>query len=269
MWRCNLNRLVIAFSSAALFCSSADADKLRRCLNFANYDGTAGTIGIKNSCPACRTARVKWCDGTTFRIGVPGSEIQQVQAFPGCAMQIDFDYRCAVRLPMNERARLGRRPVQNSTAGAARRVSLKSGSNTQFRALATRETAVADEPALQAKKAKNVETAATEISPATQTQTQSRIPASAALFAAISEVDWRQLEASESGRKLIKQADELLDRKAELQMTSGELWFSTEATKRQEEWSAAEKELQTINRKLDNLQDEMKAAMGCVPPCAK
>jgi hypothetical protein len=74
----------------------------------------------------------------------------------------------------------------------------------------------------------------------------------ASVFPGISHQDWNKLQSTESGRALIKQADDLVSRRTKLERTIDEI--RSGGYTRQEDWIAADKELQSANKELSGYQ---------------
>jgi hypothetical protein len=80
------------------------------------------------------------------------------------------------------------------------------------------------------------------------------MPTRAAEFPGLSQQDWARLQSSDRGRALIKQADELVNKRAKLEQTMDEIRAGDNRPNRQQDWIATDKELQRVNKELDGYQ---------------
>ncbi|MGA7329959.1 MAG: hypothetical protein WBX25_37120 [Rhodomicrobium sp.] len=91
--------------------------------------------------------------------------------------------------------------------------------------------------------------------PGAQPKIKAKTRTQMAAFADLSEQDWATLSRSERGQSLIRKTEALLNRRAVLQIVLSNLWFSPDAVEIQQEWIAGEKEVQAINRELNEFHE--------------
>ena len=269
--RLNLHTVTVVCCAAvaALMPAKASAHISSSCFTFQGYDGQSRTVGIKNNCSECRTAAIHWCDGTTLHLKVSGSRTQRVQGYPGCGMQIMGDNRCAQPSPNPPGRRLSvapkatppspdrsprapsnqnHPPVPDQAAGGTK--------DSQAGDAAASIAATGDTPGGR------LAVSSLQDAPAVPLKIEVKTPTRMAVFPSASAYDWGTLLCSERGTGLIRQTDALLDRRAVLQIMLGELWFSPDAVEKQDEWMAAEKEVDAINRELSKFQERAKAIIN-------
>jgi hypothetical protein len=225
---------------------------------------------------------VHWCDGSALPIKLPSSTIRRIQGFPGCMMQVSADAPCAGQSPYHTPKQSPKRSLRAKKDGAPAALS----SNTGKPPLKPRDyrtvsgSKASDRAASAAQDAKvpastnsmhagtgpprsslaaippNQDTALTQ--PKTGQRTSTQI----AVFPEASEYDWTTLLCNQSGQSLIRQTDALLGRRAVLQTMLGDLRFSSDAVEKLEEWIAAEKEVEAINRELDKFRGRARAIIN-------
>ncbi len=275
----------VVFYGATAFASvNASTRHLSPCFTFQAYGGETRTVVIRNSCAECRTAVIRWCDGSAVSRKVPRLTALHLEGFLGCKMQITADYRCTKqsvrRLSGQSQKTLYRVKIDGKTAdisSSPERPPLKPSEDRHIvppgRAANNPDAGAAKdagEPAITnsmetANPAAGERLAAVsprEDKPEAQPKIIAKTRTQMALFTDLSEHDWGTLLCSESGQRLIKETEALLNRRAVLQIVLGDLWFSRDAVEKQEEWTAAEKEVQTINRELNELHEGAKAIIG-------
>jgi len=93
-------------------------------------------------------------------------------------------------------------------------------------------------------------------------KTDIRTPTQMQVFPEASGDDWHTLSCSESGQSLIKQADALLSRRAALQTALSEMRLRSDTVDKLEEATAAEKEVQAIDRELGKFRERAKAIIN-------
>jgi hypothetical protein len=273
--------LAIVFCAAvALVSFEAAARNSRRCVTLLRYDNDTGTADIINDCSECRKATIRRCDGTKFTVKVEGSAADSIPGSFGCTMQKIAESRCLEhrfqkssrksRKPAVEAqkdtspitSKSGRPPIKpsdnhqtspsvaanNQGTGAAKDVGTSAAMNSMQ---------AANEPAGN----KLVAVPPQVDTPGAQAKIKANTRTQMAAFADLSEHDWATLSRSEKGQSLIGQTAALLDRRAVLQIVLGNLWFSSDAVDIQKEWIAGEREVQAINRELNDFH---KVAMAII-----
>lgn len=260
---------IVLCAAVALVAFEASARNPSRCLTL-RYDEDI-PADIMNDCSECRRATIRRCDGTRFTMEVEGSAWDRVPGSFGCEMEKTAESRCTRHRSRHPSRKSRRRAAQikkntASIASTPRKSQLKPSDDRQTIpsgqpaidrgtgagvSVATNSMQAANEP-VESKLAavprqKDTLGALARIKAKTRTQMVA--------FPDLSEHDWGTLLCSESGQSLVTETKALLDRRAVLQIVLGELWFSSDAVEKQEEWFAAEREMLDINRKLHEFHD--------------
>jgi hypothetical protein len=254
--------IVVFCAAVALVSFEASARDSSRCLTLSSYGEDRAGAEIINDCSECRKATIRRCDGTRLAIEVEGSAWAHVPGpFFDCTMQKTAESQCSEHQSERPSRKSRKRAVEarEDTARIAATTekpapkpsrehqAIPSGQATNDRcADRTNSTQAPSEAAGD----KLAEVGPQENAPGAQTRIKAKTLTQMAAFPDLSEHDWRVLLSSESGQSLIAKSKALLNRKAVLQIVLGDLWFSSDAVAKQEEWIAAEREVQDINKKL-------------------
>jgi len=264
---------ILLCAAVALVSFEASAQNSSRCLTLRYDEDTPADI--INDCSECRRATIRRCDGTRFTVEVEGSAWDHLPGSFGCVMQQTAESLCT-RHRSQHPSRKSRKRAAEVKKGTARvaptseRPPLKPSTEHQAipsgqvasdqaagaakdvgASAATNSMQTANEPAGDKLAAVPPQQDGPGAPPKIKANTRTQMAA----FPDLSEHDWGTLLCRESGQSLITETKALLNRRAVLQIVLGDLWFSPDAVEKQEEWIAAEREVQDINRKLNEFHE--------------
>ena len=271
---------VVFCAAIALISGNASTHHLSHCFTFQAYDVETRTAVFRNSCSECRNAVIQWCDGSTRSLKVSQSTGLRVHGFRGCVAQITADYRCAEQ-PAHYSSRQSQKRLPQvkkdhaplAISSNAERPPLKPSDDNRTAGQAASgqgASAAQDGPSAAANSMQALnEPAGNRLvvippqkdAPGAQPKIEAKTRIQMAIFPDASEHDWGTLLCSESGQSLIRETEALLSRRAVLQIMLGELWFSPDVVEKQQDWIAAEKEVQAINKELNKFQERAKAVI--------
>jgi len=269
--------LFAAFTSASM---GTPAQAKSGCFLFQRYDSGNATVELRNSCSECREAVVRFCDGFMAPVIVPAGGVRRVNAFPNCAMRVAAERSCGETHPSRGASSARSRPVafaskneplprrQDSKTSPPRHTLTgpppKSAGPAGLNTIAPHQKTGSPAPPQEKEEPfKNGSTLTLQqMGPNAAIKPSNRSAVQRAVFPGTSEEDWSTLICSLSGQTLVHEAEALLTRKEILQVMLVEIWFSADADRKQNEWAAALKEIQAIERELSQFDERARAIIA-------
>ncbi len=251
---------VVAFASVAGDAGRGLASSPDRCMAFRPHNDDAV---IRNSCSECRTALIRWCDGFTISLQVPGESSHSINSFAGCEIRVLAERACSPSVSTISKAVS---PPVSSPQHLAARQKLRTQKREEGHPREVHEAATLPAPMQMAPVSPADEdgarhTSLNVVAPDIQADRAAAGPRFSwlkALFPGGSPRDWDALACSSDGANLIKQSEALLKRKELLQALLVEIWFNSEPEKKRDEWRGAQMEIAAIERELERFEGRAK-----------